>query len=88
MAGTKGSSGRQRSSGKVYEFHFYYRFDPRKDPPELEALLEAIVQANGQDRQNILRAALLGGSRQAQAVTLEAGQTEDTAGLNDMLAGF
>lgn len=87
MAGKKGSSGR-KAVGQLYEFHFYYRFDPRVDPPEVETTLEAIKQASGQERQHIIRAVLLGGSRQAQAVVLETGETEDAACLDDMLGGF
>lgn len=80
--------GRPKKSGVVYQFPFYYRFIPGEDPPELKALLESIVAANGQKRRDILRAALLGGAQQAQST---ADQVEDIAVSNlleDMFADF
>jgi hypothetical protein len=88
MAGKKGASGRPVSPGTVYQFNFYYRFTPGEDPPELEALLESIVQAQGRKRRDILRAALLGGARQAQE-TATRSEDSDVAGLfDDMFAAF
>jgi hypothetical protein len=68
MAGKTGRSGRRKTPGQVYDFHFYYRFTPGQDPPELKILLEELVRADGRKRRDILRAALLGGARQAQDV--------------------
>ena len=69
MAGKKGRSGPQKKPGTVYAFNFYYRLNPAEDPPELEELLDSIIQAKGRKRRDIIRAALLGGSQQAQEVT-------------------
>ena len=65
-----------------------FRFQPEEDPPELEALLEAISQARGRKRQDILRAALQEGAKPAQeaATTLEDRATADL--LDDMFADF
>ena len=84
MAGKRGRSGRRKEAGKVYQFFFYYRFNPAEDPPELADLLEALTQAKGRKRRDILRTALLGGAQQAQAT---AGQVEDSeiAGALDAL---
>ena len=88
MSQTKRDPGRPKEPGRVFEFHFYYRFTPGEDPPELAALLESIVQANGRKRRDILRAALLGGSTQAQA-TAAGSEDSDMAGMfDDMLADF
>jgi hypothetical protein len=76
--------GRPKEPGRVFEFHFYYRFTPGEDPPELEALLESIMQAQGRKRRDILRAALLGGARQAQD-TATRSEDSDIAGLFDEL---
>ena len=84
MAGKRGRSGRPKEAGKVYQFFFYYRFNPAEDPPELADLLEALIQAKGRKRRDILRTALLGGAQQAQAT---AGRVEDSeiAGALDEL---
>ena len=74
MAGKKGKSGRPGEPGRIYDFHFYYRFIPGEDPPGLEALLESIIQTRGRKRRDILRAALLGGLNRAQET---AANTED-----------
>jgi hypothetical protein len=88
MAEIVRKAGRPREPGQVYRFEFYYRFLPGKDPPELEALLDSIVEAKGRKRRDILRAALLGGSKQAQ-VTAAQSEDSETAGLfDDMLADF
>ncbi|GAB4446048.1 MAG: hypothetical protein Kow0031_28630 [Anaerolineae bacterium] len=66
----------------------YYRYTHGEDPPELKELLDSIVAATGRKRRDILRAALLGGSQQAQST---ANQVEDTAVsslLEDMFADF
>ena len=74
--------GRPKEPGRIFEFHFYYRFIPGEDPPELKTLLESIVQASGRKRRDILRAALLGGLNRAQET---AANTEDSdiSGLFD-----
>ena len=77
---TKPSRGRPAKPGTVYEFDFYYRFVPGEDPPELETLLESIVQVNGRKRRDILRAALLGGAQHA-GETAERAEDSDVAGL-------
>ena len=88
MAGKKGLSGRPGAPGFIYEFHFYYRFTPGTDPPELEALLKSLVQARGRKRRDILRAALLGGANQAQ-ITAAGVEDSEMAGLfDDLLADF
>ena len=80
MAGKRGRSGRPVETGRIYEFHFYYRFTPGEDPPELETLLKSIVQATGRKRRDILRAALLGGAQQA-GKTASRAEDSDVAGL-------
>jgi hypothetical protein len=84
MAGKRGRSGRRKGAGKVYQFFFYYRFNPAEDPPELADLLKALTQAKGRKRRDILRTALLGGAQQAQDT---AGRVEDSeiAGALDEL---
>ena len=88
MSGIAGKSGRRRRPGKIYQFTFFYRFIPGEDPPELEETLEAIVQAKGRKRQDILRAALLGGSGQAQATATQIEDSESTALFMDMFTDF
>lgn len=66
MAGVKGRSGRFKLPGKYYRFG--YRYQPGIDPPELEALLEAILAATGEGRRAILRTALLTGADTANKV--------------------
>ncbi len=80
MAGTPGKSGRRKEPGNVYRFHFYYRLTPGEDPPELETLLDSIVQAKGRKRRDIIRAALLGGSQQARDVATQV-ENSESAGL-------
>jgi hypothetical protein len=80
--------GRPAKPGKVYEFDFYYRFIPGEDPPELEALLESIIEARGRKRRDILRAALLGGSQQATETAARAEDSDDIALFEDMLINF
>jgi len=75
MAGVSGKSGRRKGTGDVYRFTFYYRFVPGQDPPELKDLLEAVLAAKGRKRRDILRAALLGGAKQAHDT---AQKTEDS----------
>ena len=81
---SKQTRGRPKQPGQIYEFHFYYRFNPAEDPPELADLLEALTQAKGRKRRDILRTALLGGAQQAQDT---AGRVEDSeiAGTLDEL---
>jgi hypothetical protein len=74
--------GRPKELGRVFEFHFYYRFTPGEDPPELEILLESLVQASGRKRRDILRAALLGGLNHAQETAATA-EDSDISGLFD-----
>ncbi len=88
MAGKSGKSGRHKKSGKVYEFDFYYRFTPGEDPPELEALLNSIIAAKGRKRRDILRAALLGGSKQAQVTAAQSEDSEIAGTFDEMFAGF
>lgn len=80
--------GRPTKPGKVYEFDFYYRFTPGEDPPELEALLDSIIAAKGRKRRDILRAALLGGSKQAQATAAQSEDSEIAGLFDDMLTDF
>lgn len=80
----KSERGRPAKPGKVYEFDFYYRFIPGEDPPELEALLESILRAEGRKRRDILRAALLGGAQQAEE-TAHRTEDSDIAGLFDQM---
>jgi hypothetical protein len=86
MPGLTGRSGRRKAAGKLYRFS--YRFNPEEDPPELETLLEAITNARGRQRQDILRAALQGAARPAEqvAAALEDSATADV--LEDMFADF
>lgn len=86
MPGLAGRSGRRKAAGKLYRFS--YRFNPEEDPPELEALFETITNARGRKRQDILRAALQGGTSPAEqvAATLEDSATADV--LDDMFADF
>jgi hypothetical protein len=88
MAGKKGSSGRPASPGRVYQFNFYYRFMPGEDPPELETLLESIVQVAGRKRRDILRAALLGGLNRAQETAANTEDTEISGLFDEMFDDF
>ena len=88
MAGKPGKSGRNRSIGKVYEFHFYYNLDPATDPPELETLLDFLIQAKGRKRRDILRSALLGGAQQAQVTAARTDDSEILQDVGDMFANF
>ena len=80
--------GRPPEPGTVYRFDFYYRIKPGEDPPELEALLKAIIATRGTKRRDILRAALLGGASQAQAVASRPEDSEDISLLEEMFAEF
>lgn len=84
----KRSPGRPRQSGKIYEFHFYYRFNPAEDPPELADLLEALTQAKGRKRRDILRSALLGGAQQAQDMATRTEDSEIASALDQMFDEF
>jgi hypothetical protein len=88
MSQRKREPGRPKESGRVFEFHFYYRFMPGEDPPELAALLESIVQASGRKRRDILRAALLGGSKEAQTTAARAEDSDMAELFDDLLADF
>ncbi len=88
MAGVAGKSGRPKQSGKVYTFTFYYRLTPGEDPPELEALLDSIVQAKGRKRRDIIRAALLGGSQQARDVATQVENSESASLFDEMFDDF
>ena len=88
MAGIAGKSGRAKKPGRVFRFDFYYRFVPGEDPPELSMLLDSIIQAKGRKRRDILRAALLGGSKQAQATAAQSEDSEVASLFEDMFANF
>ena len=80
--------GRPKKPGKVYRFELYYRINPGEDPPELEALLDSIVAARGRKRRDILRAALLGGSQQAQDTASHSEDSDIADVFADMFAEF
>lgn len=88
MSGIAGKSGRKRQPGQVYQFTFFYRFIPGEDPPELQETLEAIVQARGRKRQDILRAALLQGASQARATAVQVEDSESAALFLEMFDDF
>ena len=88
MAGRPGKSGRTKKPGKVYRFELYYRLVPGEDPPELEALLDSIIAAKGRKRRDILRAALLGGSKQAQDTAAKSEDSEITSVFDEMFSDF
>lgn len=88
MAGIQGRSGRKEAPGRVFKFFFYYRYVPGQDPPELEALLEAMVASRGAKRHDILRSALLGGARQAQETADRAEDSQVTGLLEAMFDEF
>ncbi|MCP4992483.1 MAG: hypothetical protein GY934_01660, partial [Gammaproteobacteria bacterium] len=77
-----------KKPGEAYTFTFYYRFTPGEDPPELETLLNSIIQAKGRKRRDIIRAALLGGSQQAQNVASQVENSEGTTLIGDMFDDF
>lgn len=81
-------TGRPRKTGKVYRFEIYYRLVPGEDPPELAELLEDIIAAKGRKRRDIIRAALLGGARQGRQTAAHSEDSESSALLDDMFAGF
>ena len=80
--------GRPKKPGRVFEFHFYYRFTPGLDPPELELLLQSIAQASGRKRRDILRAALLGGAQQAQETAARPEDSEIANLFDEMFDEF
>lgn len=80
--------GRPKKPGRVFEFHFYYRFTPGLDPPELATLLESITQANGRKRRDILRAALLGGAQEAQETAASSEDSEIATLFDEMFDDF
>lgn len=88
MAGKAGRSGRKKKSGTVYRFDFYYRIIPGEDPPELEALLQAIVRARGRKRRDILQAALLGGIRPGQETAARQEDSDTTGMIDEMFGDF
>lgn len=83
-----GTRGRPPKSGEVYRFEFYYRFIPGEDPPELKALLDSIIVTKGCKRRDILRAALLGGSNQAQETAAQVEDSDMADLFEDMFAEF
>lgn len=85
MARTRG---RPPKPGKVYEFDFYYRLVPGEDPPELEGILDSIIAAKGRKRRDILRAALLGGSQQAQDTASQSEDSDIAHTFTDMFSEF
>jgi hypothetical protein len=88
MAGKKGKSGRPRKPGKVYEFDFYYRLIPGEDPPELEAILEAIVNARGRKRRDIIRDTLIGGAQKARTTAEKSEDSETEELINSLFDNF
>lgn len=88
MKTRKPGAGRPPKPGKVYRFELYYRLIPGEDPPELEELLQSIVQAKGRKRRDIIRAALLGGLGQAKQTAASTEDSETTGILDDMLDNF
>ena len=80
--------GRPPKPGQVYRFEFYYRYIPGEDPPELKALLETILAANGRKRRDILRTALLGGAQQAQETATQPEDSEDSRLFEAMFDAF
>jgi len=80
--------GRPPKPGRVYRFDFYYRIVPGEDPPQLEALLQTIINARGTKRRDILRAALLSGAEPAQQVAESAEDSEDLGLFEEMFADF
>ena len=81
-------TGRPKKIGTVYRFDFYYRFIPGEDPPELETLLESIVQTSGRKRRDILRAALLGGLNRAQETAANTEDSEISGLFDEMFDDF
>ena len=88
MKSRKQRAGRPPEPGKVYRFELYYRLIPGEDPPELEALLESIVQASGRKRRDILRAALLGGLNRAQETAANTEDSEISGLFDEMFDDF
>ena len=88
MPQTNRYPGRPKEPGRVFEFHFYYRFTPGEDPPELKTLLESIVQASSRKRRDILRAALLGGLNMAQETATKTEDSEISGLFNEMFDDF
>jgi len=88
MAGKKGHSGARAKAGQVYQFTFYYRYVPGRDPQKLKTLLDALVAARGRKRQDILRAALLGGAEQGQDTAAQIEDSDDAALLDAMFDNF
>jgi hypothetical protein len=88
MAGKPSKSGRNKSVGQVYEFHFYYHTSPGEDPPELEALLEDIVKARGRKRRDIVRSALLGGAKQGRDIAAKTEDSESASLVDELLNSF
>ncbi|MFC1975753.1 hypothetical protein ACFLXQ_05095 [Chloroflexota bacterium] len=88
MAGKTGKSGRRKKPGKVYEFDFYYRLVPGEDPPELEEILDSIIAAKGRKRRDILRSALLGGSKQAQDTAAKSEDSDIADRFDEMFTDF
>jgi hypothetical protein len=68
-------------------YRFSLRCRPGIDPPELEALLEAMTAARGAQRADIVRSALLSGAAQAQALAAVE-DSETVTLLEDILAAF
>lgn len=88
MAGTKGNSGRHKALGEVYQFHFYYRFEPGVDPPELKTVLESICTSSGRKRREIIKAALLSGASEAGHMASAAESTMVRTLVDDMFSDF
>ena len=81
------SRGRKQAPGKVY-YLGRLRFRPGQDPPGLQDLLEAITRADSCKRADILRAALLGGAKQAQTAADQAEDSQATGLLGTMFDDF
>ncbi len=82
------TKGRPKAGGEIYEFHFYYRFQPGLDPPELRTVLEAIKAATGPKRRDIIRAALLSGAGEAQQAASAVESTLIAGTVDDMFDAF
>ena len=86
MAGKKGRSGRPKLPGRLYRLYIRYR--PGLDPPELEDLLETMVNANHYKRADIFKAAVADGIKQAHAAAKAVETKATTSLLDDMFASF
>lgn len=77
--------GRPKAPGKYYRFGL--RFRPGIDPAELGKLLELISNAAPEKRPVILRAALMGGTAQANEAA-DSEVTETVSIIDDLFGDF